>query len=152
MAYMHYKNSETYVALAIEVEVNRSTGDVKVKRMACAHDCGLVVNVDGTKAQIEGNLLQTLSRTLHEEVLFDRSQVKSSDWVSYPIMTFAEVPELLIDIVNRPTEPPLGAGEAAATPVPAALANAIFDATGVRLRSVPMTRERVAQALKKTML
>jgi nicotinate dehydrogenase subunit B len=93
-----------------------------------------------------------LSRTLHEEVLFDRSQVKSSDWVSYPIMTFPEVPELLIDIVNRPTEPPLGAGEAAATPVPAALANAIFDATGVRLRSVPMTRERVAQALKKTML
>ena len=115
------------------------------------YGCGL--GQCGTcKAQIEGNLLQTLSRTLHEEVLFDRSQVKSSDWVGYPIMTFPEVPELLIDIVNRPAEPPLGAGEAAATPVPAALANAIFDATGVRLRSVPMTRERVAQALKKTML
>ena len=98
-------------------------------------------------AQIEGNILQTLSRTLHEEVIFDRSRVTSVDWASYPILTFPEVPEILIDLVDRPREPPLGAGEAAATAVPAALANAIFDAVGVRLRTVPFTRQRLLAAL-----
>src|SRR4029077_15218252 len=98
-------------------------------------------------AQIEGNILQTLSRTLHEEVKFDRSRVTSVDWASYPIMRFPEVPQVLVDIVDRPKEPPLGAGEAAATPVPAALANAVFDAVGVRRTTVPFTRARVRAAL-----
>ncbi len=147
MAYMHYKNNETYVAVAMEVEVDRGSGTIRVKRLACAHDCGLVINADAVRAQIEGNLLQTLSRTLHEETKFDRSAVSSRDWSSYPILTFPEVPEMLIDVVDRPKEPPLGAGEAAATPVPAALANAVFDACGVRLRTAPFTRERVKAAM-----
>ena len=146
-AYMHYKHNESYVAMAIEVDVNRATGAIRVRRVACAHDCGLVINPDALAAQIEGNILQTLSRTLFEEVAFDRSRVTSVDWASYPILTFSDVPEILIDIVSRPKEPPLGAGEASATPVPAALANAIFDAVGIRLTTVPFTQARVRAAL-----
>jgi len=147
IAYIHYKNNENYVAVAMEVAVDRSSGAIRVRRLACAHDCGLVINRDAVKAQVEGNLLQTLSRTLHEEVQFSKAAVTSTNWASYPILTFPEVPELLIDIVDRPTEAPLGAGEAASAPVPAALANAVFDACGVRLRTVPFTRERVKAAL-----
>ena len=146
IAYVHYKNNESYVAVALEAEVERSSGAIRVRRISCAHDCGLVINPDALRAQIEGNILQTLSRTLHEEVKFDVSRVTSVDWASYPILRFPEVPEILIDLVDRPKEPPLGAGEAAATPVPAALANAVFDATGVRLRTVPFTRQRVLAA------
>ena len=139
MAYMHYKGNETYVGVAMDVVVNTQTGVIQVKRIACAHDCGLIINPDGTQAQVEGNLLQTLSRTLHEEVKFDKSQVTSSNWATYPILTFPQVPEILIDLIDRPFEPPLGAGEAAATPIPAALANAVFDACGVRMRTAPFT-------------
>jgi len=147
IAYIHYKNNESYVAMAMEVDVERSSGAIRVRRVACARDCGLVINPDALRAQIEGNILQTLSRTLFEEVAFDRSRVTSVDWASYPILTFHDVPEILIDLVDRPREPPLGAGEAAATPVPAALANAVFDAAGIRLRTVPFTRQRVLAAL-----
>ena len=145
-AYMHYKHNESYVAMALEVDVDKASGAIRVRRVACAHDCGLVINPDALKAQIEGQILQTLSRTLYEEVAFDRSRVTSVDWASYPILRFPEVPEILIDIVNRPHEPPLGAGEASSTPVPAALANAVFDAVGARLTTVPFTRERVRAA------
>ena len=147
IAYIHYKNNESYVAVAVEAEVERSSGTIRVRRISCAHDCGLVINPDALRAQIEGNILQTLSRTLHEEVRFDRARVTSVDWASYPILRFPEVPEIVIDLVDRPKEPPLGAGEAAATPVPAALANAVFDAAGIRLRTVPFTRQRVQAAL-----
>jgi len=146
-AYMHYKHNESYVAMAMEVDVDRTSGRIRVRRVACAHDCGLVINPDALKSQIEGNILQTLSRTLYEEVAFDRSRVTSVDWASYPILRFPDAPEIAIDIVSRPTEPPLGAGEASATPVPAALANAIFDAVGARLTTVPFTQERVRAAL-----
>jgi CO/xanthine dehydrogenase Mo-binding subunit len=147
-AYMHYKHNESYVAMAMEVDVDRASGAIKVRRVACAHDCGLVINPDALKAQIEGNILQTLSRTLYEEVAFDRSRVTSVDWTSYPILRFPDAPEIAIDIVSRPNDPPLGAGEASATPVPAALANAVFDAVGARMTTVPFTRERVLTALK----
>ena len=146
-AYIHYKHNESYVAMAMEVDVDRASGAIRVRRVACAHDCGLVINPDALRSQIEGNILQTLSRTLFEEVAFDRSRVTSVDWASYPILRFPDAPEILIDIVNRPHEPPLGAGEASATPVPAALANAVFDAVGARLTTVPFTRERVRAAL-----
>ncbi len=146
-AYIHYKHNETWVALAMEAYVDKATGAIRVKRVACAHDCGLVVNPDALKLQIEGNILQTLSRTLFEEVAFDRARVTSVDWASYPILTFPDAPEILIDVVDRPQEPPLGAGEAAATPVPAALANAVFDAVGARVTTAPFTRERVRAAL-----
>ena len=146
-AYVHYKNNETYVAMAMEVEVDRTSGAIRVRRVACAHDCGLVVNPDALRMQIEGSILQTLSRTLHEEVVFDRVRVTSVDWASYPILGFPEVPAIAIDLVVRPQEPPLGGGEASSTPVAAALANAVYDACGARLRTVPFTRQRVREAL-----
>jgi CO/xanthine dehydrogenase Mo-binding subunit len=147
-SYARYKHNETYVAMAMDVDVDRMSGAVRVRRVACAHDCGLVINPDALSAQIEGSILQTLSRTPHEEVKFDASRVTSVDWKSYPILTFPEVPEILIDLVLRPDEPPLGAGEASAVTVPAALANAVYDASGIRLRTVPFTPERVKAALR----
>ncbi len=147
MAYVHYKFNETYVAIGMEVAVDRASGAVKVQRIACAHDCGLMINPDAVRAQVEGNILQTLSRALFEEVTFDRAQVTSLDWSSYPILTFPDVPKILIDLVERPNDPPLGAGEAAAAPVGAALANAIHDAVGVRLRTVPLTPDRLKAAM-----
>ena len=147
IAYVHYKDDENYVAIAMEAEVDRATGAIHVRRIACAHDCGLMINPDGVRAQVEGNILQTLSRSLFEEIKFDRQGVTSADWASYPILTYPDVPELLIDLVQRPHEPPLGAGEASSAPVAAALANAVHDACGIRLRTVPFTRERVRAAL-----
>jgi len=147
IAYVHYKDNENYVAIGMEAEVDRATGAIHVHRVACAHDCGLMINPDGVRAQVEGNILQTLSRALFEEIKFDHQGVTSADWASYPILTFPDVPELLIDLVQRAHEPPLGAGEASCAPVAAALANAVHDACGVRLRTVPFTRERVKAAL-----
>lgn len=147
LAYVHYKHSETYVGMAMEVAVDRESGRIAVKRVACAHDCGLVVNPDGLKAQIEGCILQTLSRALLEEVTFDRARVTSTDQSTYPILGFGAVPEIAIELIDRPDQPPMGGGEAAATPVPAALANAVFDAAGIRLRTAPFTPERVRAAL-----
>jgi CO/xanthine dehydrogenase Mo-binding subunit len=147
IAYIHYKHAENFVAMAMEVAVDRALGEVRVRRVACAHDCGLVINPDAVKNQIEGAIVQTLSRTLHEEVTFDDARVTSVDWSSYPILTMPEAPQIDVDLIDRPNLPPVGAGEAAATPVPAALANAIFDATGVRFRTVPFTSERVKAAL-----
>ncbi len=146
-AYVHYKHNESYVAMAMEVDVDKASGAIRVRRVACAHDCGLIINPATLKAQIEGNILQTLSRTLFEQVAFDRSRVTSIDWASYPILRFPDAPEIQIDLVNRPTEPPLGAGEASATPVPAALANAVYDAVGARVTTVPFTRDRVRAAI-----
>jgi CO/xanthine dehydrogenase Mo-binding subunit len=147
IAYVHYKHNETYVAMGMEVAVERASGRITVERVACAHDCGQIINPDGVRAQIEGGILQTLSRVLLEEVKFDRSRVTSVDWESYPILTFSAVPKLDIELIDRPTAPPLGAGEAACTTVGAALANAVFDATGARLRTVPFTPERLKAAL-----
>jgi CO/xanthine dehydrogenase Mo-binding subunit len=147
IAYMRYKQSENYIATIIAVGVDVVSGRIDVRRVTCAHDCGLIVNPDGLKNQIEGCVVQTLSRALHEEVTFDRARVTSVDWVSYPVLRFSEAPPIEVLLVDRPDQPLLGAGEAATAPVAAALANAIFDATGVRLRSVPFTRERVKAAL-----
>ena len=146
-AYVHYKHSESYVAMGVQVGVERSSGRIKVERVACAFDCGQIINPDGARAQVEGSILQTLSRALMEEVQFDRARVTSVDWSSYPILRFPDVPKLDIALIDRPTEPPVGAGEAACTTVAAALANAVFDATGARLRTVPFTPERVKATL-----
>jgi len=133
--------------MAMEVAVNPATGRIQVRRVACAHDCGLVVNPDGLRNQVEGCIVQTLSRTLHEEVTFDRSRVTSVDWMTYPILRFPEAPVVDVILIDRPNEPLVGAGEAATAPVAAALANAVFDATGIRLRTVPFTPVRVKAAL-----
>jgi nicotinate dehydrogenase subunit B len=148
MAYMRYKQAENYVAMAMEVAVDASTGRVIVRRVTCAHDCGLVVNPDALTNQIEGCIVQTISRTLHEEVTFDRARVTSVDWASYPILRFPEAPRVEVVLIDRRDQPLLGAGEAATAPVAAALANAVFDATGARLRRVPFTAERVKAALE----
>ncbi|MGD1097607.1 MAG: molybdopterin cofactor-binding domain-containing protein [Bryobacteraceae bacterium] len=147
VAYMRYKQAENYVAIAMEVAVDRSSGKISVRRVTCAHDCGLVVNPDSLRNQIEGSIVQTLSRAMHEEVKFDRSRVTSVDWASYPILTFPEVPAIEVALLDHPELPLLGAGEAATAPVAGALGNAIFDATGVRLRAVPFTPARVKAAL-----
>jgi len=147
IAYMRYKQAENYVAIAMEVVVNPDNGNIQVRRVTCAHDCGLIVNPDGLRNQVEGCIVQTLSRALHEEVTFDRSRVTSVDWVSYPILRFPEAPAMEVILIDRPNEPLVGAGEAATAPVAAALANAFFDATGIRLRTVPFTPERVKAAL-----
>jgi len=147
LAYVHYKHEETIVAMGMEVAVERATGRIRVTRVVAAQDCGLMINPDCVQAQLEGNILQTLSRALHEEVVYDRDRVTTVDWASYPILTFPEVPKLELELIQRLDQPPLGAGEAASTPVGAALANAVFDATGVRLRTVPFRPERVKAAL-----
>ena len=149
-AYVRYELHRTYVGAVAEVEVDRAMGDIRVVRFTIVHDCGQIINPNGVKAQIEGSLIQTLSRTLKEEVTFDRAMVTSLDWASYPILTFPEVPEIVIELVDRPTEPPLGAGEPSSAMVPASISNAVFDATGVRLRSAPFTRQKVKVALEPT--
>jgi nicotinate dehydrogenase subunit B len=148
-SYVHYKFNETYVAIGMEVEVDRQSYMVKVNKIYCAQDCGLMINPDATRQQVEGNILQTLSRTLFEETQFDQYKVTSTDWQAYPLLTFPDVPELVIALLDQPHLPPLGAGEAACAAVPAALANAIFDACGARLREVPFTPDRLKAALLK---
>jgi nicotinate dehydrogenase subunit B len=149
IAYARYKQAENYIAIVMEVAVEASSGKVAVRRVTCAHDCGLVVNPDALKNQIEGCILQTLSRSLHEEVKFDRSRVTSVDWISYPILRMNEAPRVEVELLNHPELPLLGAGEAASAPVAGALANAIFDATGARMRAAPFTPERVKAAMSE---
>ena len=147
--------SQTVVAQIAEVEVNRQNGHVWVKRLVCAHDCGLVINPEAMRRTIENGMLHSLSRALHEEVQFDTEKVTSVDWVSHPTLTHADTPERIdVVIVNgdpnpqRPDLPHYGAGETVCKPLLAAVANAIFDATGVRLRRVPFRDARVLAALK----
>jgi CO/xanthine dehydrogenase Mo-binding subunit len=149
-SYVRYKQAENYIAMAMEVTVDRTSGKINVHRVTCAHDCGLVINPDSLRNQIEGSIVQTLSRALHEEVKFDRSRVTSVDWASYPILTFPEMPAIEVALIDRPTLPPLGAGEASTAPVAAALGNAVFDATGLRLRAVPFTPVRVKAGLMRS--
>ncbi len=140
--------SNTMTAAVAEVEVNKPTGEVFVKRITLGQDCGLIVNPDGVTNQIEGNVLQGVSRTLLEETQFDSSGVKSLDWISYPILTFSRIPKVDVVLLNRPDLPALGSGEPSIVPVPAAIANAVFDATGVRVREIPFTPQRIVNALE----
>jgi CO/xanthine dehydrogenase Mo-binding subunit len=147
--------SQTVVAQIVEVEVNRQTGGVWVKRIVCAHDCGLVINPEGLKRTVECGMLHSLSRALHEEVRFDTEKTTGVDWVSHPSLRHADTPERIdVVIVNgdpnpsRPDLPHYGAGETVCKPLLAAVGNAIFDATGVRLRRVPFRPARVLEALR----
>ncbi|HEV2546017.1 MAG TPA: molybdopterin cofactor-binding domain-containing protein [Stellaceae bacterium] len=146
LSYVKYELNRTYVGAVAEVEVDRRSGKIRVPRFYVVHDCGQIINPDGLKNQIEGNVIQTVSRTLFEEVTWDRSMVTSLDWASYPIITFPAVPEVVMDLIDRPTEKPWGAGEPSAAVIPSAISNAVFDAIGVRLRSVPFTPAKVKAA------
>jgi len=147
VAFARYENDEALVACIAQVNVDPESGEVRVRRIVVAHDCGLIINPDGLQNQIEGNIIQSLSRALKEEVKFDEFRIQSVDWDTYPILKFSEVPEVEIVLVNRPDEPALGAGEPSTVTTAAAVANAIYDAAGIRLRQVPFTPERLKAAL-----
>lgn len=146
-AFARYKNLEAYCAIAMEIVIDPEAGDVRVRRVSAAADTGEVVNPDGVRNQIEGGLIQSMSWTLFEEVTFDRRRVTSFDWSSYPILRFSSVPERVeVAILDRPGAPFLGVAEAAQGPTGAALANAIRDASGRRLRQLPFTPARIRAA------
>jgi CO/xanthine dehydrogenase Mo-binding subunit len=145
--YIRYQNEHTYVALACELTVDRKSGQIKVEQVFVGHDCGQIINPDGAINQIEGGIVQTISRTLLEEVDFDASRVTSTDWASYPIIRFPDVPKVRVELIDHPEAPPWGAGEMASSVVPAAISNAVYDAIGVRLRSVPFVPRKVLAAL-----
>jgi CO/xanthine dehydrogenase Mo-binding subunit len=147
VSYAKYELVRTYVGLVADVTVDRTTGRVKVDRVFVVHDCGQIINPDGLRNQIEGNVVQTVSRSVVEKLTFSRSAVTSLNWGSYPILTFPNVPEVVVDLIDRPTEVPWGAGEPTTSVVPSAIANAVFDATGARLRSVPFRPPTVLAAL-----
>jgi nicotinate dehydrogenase subunit B len=131
-----------------DVAVNKSTGDVSVTRVVAGQDSGLMINPDGVRHQIHGNVIQSTSRALMEEVSFDRNAVASREWGAYPIITFPDIPKIDVLMLPRPDQPPLGVGESASVPSAAAIANAIFDATGVRFRELPFTPERILAGLR----
>jgi CO/xanthine dehydrogenase Mo-binding subunit len=147
-AFARYKNYAAYCAVACEVEVNRQSGRPRLVRAAAAVDSGQVVNPDGLINQIEGAILQSMSWTLYESVTFDDKRITSIDWQTYPILRFDAVPERVdVHIINRPGQPFLGSGETGQGPAAASIANAIADATGKRLRDLPLTRKRIKDAI-----
>jgi nicotinate dehydrogenase subunit B len=146
LAFCRYKSIGMYAAAIVDVDVDRKTGLIKVLRVVMAADLGLVVNPDGAKNQLEGGIVQAVSLTLNEQVAFDRREITSRDWSAYPILTFPEVPRIEISLMDR-SEPSLGAGEGSLPPASSALANAFANATGRRLRALPMTAERVKASL-----
>ncbi len=147
LALAQYKNLQCYCAIVVNLEVDRGSGDVRIRRVIITADAGQVVNPDGLSNQLEGGFVQAASWTLFESVQFDVDGITSLDWESYPIMTFESAPVIETVILNRPELPMLGAGEAAQNPTPAAIANAIYDAAGIRLREIPFTPEKIRAQL-----
>jgi nicotinate dehydrogenase subunit B len=147
IGFAKYKNLACYVAVVAEVEVDRGSGAVRVPRTWAAVDSGLIINPDGLINQIEGGIVQSVSWTLKEEVRFDPSGILARDWETYPILTMPEAPAVEIELINRPSERPLGAGEGSQGPAVAAVANAFANATGKRIRDLPLNAARVKTAL-----
>jgi nicotinate dehydrogenase subunit B len=156
IAFHQYETEFTYVAAYAEVAVDAATGQIKVQRVAVAHDCGLIINPDGLRNQIEGNVVQGISRALKEEVQFDERGVTSIYWEQnsfhptppYSVVRFNEVPAIDIILIDRPEEPAWGAGEPTIGIIPAAVGNAVYAATGTRIRTLPMTPDRVLAAMR----
>jgi CO/xanthine dehydrogenase Mo-binding subunit len=149
LAFARYKNSASYAAVVVELHVLRSSGQICLDRVVIAADAGQIVNPDSLSSQLEGSFLQAASWTLKEQVGFDSEGVHTSDWYSYPILRFPDVPEIETILINRPDMPYLGSGEACQGPAGAAIANAIHDAVGIRLRDIPFTPGKVIHALKE---
>ncbi|MCK1309994.1 molybdopterin cofactor-binding domain-containing protein [Bradyrhizobium sp. 45] len=145
VGFARYKNTGAYCAAIAEVE---GTEDIRVKRLTLAVDVGEAINPDGVINQIEGGAIQATSWVLKERVRFDRTRVTSTSWTDYPILTFSEVPMVDVEIVQRPEIEPVGAGEAAHGPVTAAIANAVYDCLGVRVRDLPITRDKIIAAME----
>jgi nicotinate dehydrogenase subunit B len=145
IAYSRYKNRGSYCAVVAEVEVE---SDVRVRRLVIAVDVGRVISPDGVRNQIEGGAIQATSWAVKEQVTFDRSDVTSTDWDTYPILRFSEVPRVEVHLLDRPDQPSLGAGEATQGPVPAAIGNAIHAALGIRVRDLPLTPARIVEAIE----
>ena len=145
IGFSRYKTTGAYCAAVAEVEVGE---DIRVRKLTLAVDVGEAINPDGVINQIEGGAIQATSWVLKERVRFDRTRITSSSWTEYPILRFSEVPEVEVEVISRPEIDPVGAGEAAHGPVTAAIANAVFDALGVRLRSLPITRDRLIAAME----
>ncbi|CAI0869061.1 Membrane-bound aldehyde dehydrogenase [pyrroloquinoline-quinone] precursor [Serratia liquefaciens] len=154
-AYARYFHSKfpgfgaAWAAWVCDLSVNRHSGQIKLDKIFVAHDCGRIINPAGVRHQVHGNIIQSASRVLKEFVTFDSASVTSLDWGGYPILRFDELPQVDIQLLDYPDEPSMGAGESASVPSAAAIANALFDALGVRLREVPFTPERVVKALKQ---
>jgi CO/xanthine dehydrogenase Mo-binding subunit len=147
-AFARYKNFAGYAAVALEVAVQRDTGRIQVLRAVAAADSGEAVNPDGIRNQIEGGIIQSLSWTLFESVTMEPARITSVDWGGYPIMRFSSVPTSVeVHLISRLGQPFLGTGESAQGPAGAALANAVADATGARLRDIPFTPQRVRAAV-----
>ncbi len=147
IAFAQYKNRQCYTAIAVEVQVDRASGVIRLERVVIAADAGQVVNPDGLSNQLEGGMVQAASWTLLEQVQWNAEGVTSLDWERYPILTMGAAPVIETVILNRPEQPFLGAGEASQNPTPAAIANAVYDAVGVRLREIPFTPQKVLAAL-----
>ena len=143
VAYARYKNATSYFAVLAEIEVDKETKNYKLKKLTGVIDSGLTINPDGLKNQTEGGMIQSASWTMLEEVTFDQNGITSVDWNSYPIMRMIDTPEVELHIIDRPETKPMGAGEAAMGPVAAAIANAVFDATGSRIRNLPIKPEKI---------
>jgi nicotinate dehydrogenase subunit B len=151
MGFARYKNSGAYCSVVMEIELERDTGHFAVPRIIAAVDAGLAVNPDGIRNQIEGGIIQSLSWTSCEAVAFDANGRTSFDWSSYPILRFSDVPDSIeVIVVDHPNMPFLGVAEAAQGPAAAALANAFADATGIRLRDMPLSPKRVRDAIGAT--
>jgi CO/xanthine dehydrogenase Mo-binding subunit len=147
LGFARYKNTGAYCAVVAEVE---GAEGISVKRLTISVDVGEAINPDGVINQIEGGAIQATSWVLKERVRFDRERITSNTWSSYPILRFSEVPEVQVELIPRPDMEPLGAGEAAHGPVTAAIANAVFDALGVRVRNLPITRDSLIAAMELT--
>jgi nicotinate dehydrogenase subunit B len=147
LAFARYDNDAAYVATVAQVHVDPATGRVKVNSLTTALDCGLIVNPDGLRNQAEGNLVQSLSRAMLEQITFDSHRITSADWDSYPILKFSDLPEIEVILINRPDQPLAGAGEPTTVCTAPAVANAIFAACGARVRDIPLSPERVLAAL-----
>jgi len=143
LAFAQYKNHAAYFAVIAEVAVDRSRKTFKLTKLTGAIDAGQTINTDGLKNQTEGGMIQSASWTLFEEVKYSADGIQSDTWESYPIMRFSDVPETEVIVIDRPEEKPMGAGEAAQGPTAAAIANALFAATGQRLRNLPLRANKV---------
>jgi CO/xanthine dehydrogenase Mo-binding subunit len=149
IAFARYKNRQCYAAIVVDLFIDRESGAVQLKRATISADAGQVVNPDGLSNQLEGGFVQSASWTLKEQVAFDQDGILASDWDSYPILRFEDIPAIRTILINQQGLPFLGSGEAAQGPTPAAIANAIYAAVGVRLRQIPFTPQKVRQALSQ---